>query len=103
MWNTSIQTTGKRLVVVTPNRAKSSWRTAPLALGRVQLPFAPLTGLLVMTVFAQIRKDPGLLTLLLETAQGALETLILVDDYLSHKPLTLGVAVSSKRCTDYEN
>jgi hypothetical protein len=33
-----------------------------------------------VTVFAKIRQDAGLLTLLLETLQRALEVLIVVDD-----------------------
>src|SRR6185436_1340691 len=46
-----------------------------LPLGRVQLALAPLTGLLEVLMSAQIGKDAGLLTLLLETTQGTLEGL----------------------------
>src|SRR5207302_3438688 len=46
-----------------------------LALGSVHLPFAPLTGLLEVLMTTEIRHDPGLFTLLLETTQGALEGL----------------------------
>src|SRR5258705_4109296 len=65
-------------------RPSSSWTEAArsgllvaardvLALGRVHLALAPLAGLLEMLMATQIREDPGLLTLLLETTQGALE------------------------------
>jgi hypothetical protein len=48
--------------------------------GGIYLPLPALARLFVMTVFAKIGQDTGLLTLLLETLQRALEVLIVVDD-----------------------
>lgn len=51
-----------------------------LALSRVKLALTLLAGLLVVTMFAQVRKDPGLFALLLEAFQRALKILVIVDD-----------------------
>ena len=48
----------------------------------IYLPLPALTRLLVVAVLAEIRQDPGLLALLLEALQRALEVLIVVDDDL---------------------
>src|SRR2546430_2537738 len=62
-------------------------RTRPsgLATRGVHLALAPLAGLLVMTVFAQVGEDPRLLALFLEAPQGALETLVIVNDDFRHR------------------
>jgi hypothetical protein len=46
----------------------------------IHFPLPTLARLFVVTVFAKVRQDAGLLTLLLETLQRALEVLIVVDD-----------------------
>jgi hypothetical protein len=72
-----------RLVLLRPLRQV-------LALGGVQLPLAPLTGLLEVLMTTEVRHDAGLLTLLLETAQGTLEGLSVLhpDAWQSYPPLS---------------
>jgi hypothetical protein len=53
---------------------------AILSDGGVHLPLPAFARLLVMAVLAQVRKDPGLLALLLEALESPLEVLIFVDD-----------------------
>jgi hypothetical protein len=55
--------------------------TATAAPGRVEPPFATLTGFLVVTVTTKVRENPCPLAFLLEAPQGAFEALILRDDH----------------------
>src|SRR5215813_8774665 len=48
------------------------------------LPLAPNAGLLVVLSLLELRQEPGLLALLLEALQCALEGLIGLDDHLGH-------------------
>ena len=64
--------------------------TPVLANRRVELALALLTGFLEMPMLPQVRENPGLLALLLETLECALEALILMDDdfrHVLHHPL----------------
>jgi hypothetical protein len=53
--------------------------------GGVHLPLPPLARLLVVPMLAQIRKDPRLLALLLESLQRAFEILVVVNDDFRQK------------------
>jgi hypothetical protein len=50
--------------------------------GGIHLPLPTLARLFVVPMLAEIRKDPGLFTLLFESLERALEVLIVVDDDL---------------------
>ena len=62
--------------------------SAVLAPRGVDLALASFAGLLVMAVLAEVRQDPGLFALLLEALEGALEALIIVNNYFRHSVLT---------------
>src|SRR5690606_10907852 len=57
---------------------------AVLPLGGVHLALLLLARLLVVAMLAEIRKDAGLLALLLEALERALEALVIVEDDLGH-------------------
>jgi hypothetical protein len=57
---------------------------AVLADGGVHLPLPLLARLLEVAVLAEIRQDPGLLALLLETLERPLEALVIMDDDFRH-------------------
>ncbi len=54
---------------------------AVFAHGSIHFALAPLGWLFIMPMLAQVAEDTRLLALLLETLEGALEILVLVNDY----------------------